>query len=174
MTHGKTCWRSAQNETWTGPSKLSNRFLSSDPSRRPRRFLPTWLVFSQRTPPASSGFFLGLLPFLPPPLAPSKWLLAFGSARHQPYLVNEVAMKGLAYLVDRDHFCIAAEGGVFWLLCLTSKGLWRVRRAARWLEGWLEGLPRKMPTEAPRSGVRIGSPFQLENFHKRWASTLVN
>lgn len=67
----------------------------------------------------------------PPPLAPSKWLLAFGSARHQPYLVNEVAMKGLANLVDRDHFCIAAEGGVFWLLCLTSKGLWRVRRAAR-------------------------------------------
>lgn len=43
-------------------------------------------------------------------------------SRHQPFLE-----KSLTNMVDRDHFCIASEGGVFWLLCLTSKGLWRVR-----------------------------------------------
>jgi hypothetical protein len=34
--------------------------------------------------------------------------------------------QGWATIIDRDHFCIASEGGVFWLLCLTSKGLWRI------------------------------------------------
>jgi len=48
-------------------------------------------------------------------------------SRHQPHIANDAALKGFTNIVDRDHFCIASEGGVFWLLCLTSKGLWRVR-----------------------------------------------
>ena len=48
----------------------------------------------------------------------------------KPLLVgsrHQALEKSLTHLVDRDHFCIASEGGVFWVLCLTSKGLWRVR-----------------------------------------------
>jgi len=48
-------------------------------------------------------------------------------SRHQPDLFSGIVMRGFTNLVDRDHFCIASEGGVFWLLCLSSKGLWRAR-----------------------------------------------
>eukprot|EP00930_Biecheleria_cincta_P065673 TRINITY_DN5152_c0_g1_i1.p1 TRINITY_DN5152_c0_g1~~TRINITY_DN5152_c0_g1_i1.p1 ORF type:complete len:1182 (+),score=199.44 TRINITY_DN5152_c0_g1_i1:49-3546(+) len=46
-------------------------------------------------------------------------------SRHQPEMLA-TDTQGWANIIDRDHFCIASEGGVFWLLCLTSKGLWRV------------------------------------------------
>jgi len=52
-------------------------------------------------------------------------------SRHQPEILNEALLQGLAGVVDRDHYCIASEGGVFRHLCLTPKGLWRVREGKR-------------------------------------------
>eukprot|EP00930_Biecheleria_cincta_P065674 TRINITY_DN5152_c0_g2_i1.p1 TRINITY_DN5152_c0_g2~~TRINITY_DN5152_c0_g2_i1.p1 ORF type:complete len:1208 (+),score=190.15 TRINITY_DN5152_c0_g2_i1:469-3624(+) len=60
-------------------------------------------------------------------------------SRHQPdMLVTD--LRGSANIVDRDHFCIASEGGVFWLLCLTSKGLWRLHEGEEPLKLILDDL----------------------------------
>lgn len=58
-------------------------------------------------------------------------------SRHQP---DMLATQGSAIIIDRDHFCIASEGGVFWLLCLTSKGLWRVHEGEEPLKLILDDL----------------------------------
>lgn len=44
--------------------------------------------------------------------------------RHQPDL--PIAKEHLEFL-SRDHFCVAYEGGEFWLLALTSNRIWRDR-----------------------------------------------
>lgn len=61
-------------------------------------------------------------------------------SRHQPELFGDGMMKAYSNIVDRDHFCIASEGGAFWLLCLTSKGLWRVREGEEPLRLILDDL----------------------------------
>jgi len=60
-------------------------------------------------------------------------------SRHQAEMLGNDP-QGLLNILDRDHFCIASEGGVFWLLCLTSKGIWRVHEGEEPLKLILDDL----------------------------------
>jgi len=47
--------------------------------------------------------------------------------RHQPELHQHAIEAECLELLSRDDFCIAYEGGEFWLLALTSNRIWRAR-----------------------------------------------
>ncbi|CAK0870073.1 unnamed protein product, partial [Prorocentrum cordatum] len=47
--------------------------------------------------------------------------------RHQPELHERAVTKECIEFLSRDHFCVAFEGGEFWLLALTSNRMWRDR-----------------------------------------------
>mmetsp|Transcript_8894 Transcript_8894/g.20913 ORF Transcript_8894/g.20913 Transcript_8894/m.20913 type:complete len:1062 (-) Transcript_8894:329-3514(-) len=47
--------------------------------------------------------------------------------RHQPELHQCSVSEECLEFLSRDHFCVAYEGGEFWLLALTSNRIWRDR-----------------------------------------------
>jgi hypothetical protein len=47
--------------------------------------------------------------------------------RHQPELHQRAISKECLEFLSRDHFCVAYEGGEFWLLALTTNRIWRDR-----------------------------------------------
>mmetsp|Transcript_20448 Transcript_20448/g.66028 ORF Transcript_20448/g.66028 Transcript_20448/m.66028 type:complete len:543 (+) Transcript_20448:1816-3444(+) len=47
--------------------------------------------------------------------------------RHQPTLHAEAVRDECTSLIEREHFCIASVDGVFYLMALSSSGVWRVR-----------------------------------------------
>lgn len=51
--------------------------------------------------------------------------------RHQPELHQNAVSEECLEFLSRDHFCVAYEGGEFWLLALTSNRIWRDRDGER-------------------------------------------